>query len=95
MVFAITAFLTLREGNMKRKLNQVKTFFSKPYNILLVLFLIVLTYLVVFPLFSIVKDTFLVHSAEKSRVHQAVGSLTAYHWNRTFTSVTSVEIRHT
>ena len=66
MVFAITAFLTLREGNMKRKLNQVKTFFSKPYNILLVLFLIVLTYLVVFPLFSIVKDTFIVHSAEKS-----------------------------
>ena len=58
---------------MKRKLNQVKTFFSKPYNILLVLFLIVLTYLVVFPLFSIVKDTFIVHSAEKSRVHQAVG----------------------
>ena len=51
MVFAITAFLTLREGNMKRKLNQVKTFFSKPYNILLVLFLIVLTYLVVFQLF--------------------------------------------
>lgn len=67
MVFAITAFLTLREGKMKKKLNQVKTFFSKPYNILLVLFLIVLTYLVVFPLFSIVKDTFIVHSAEKSR----------------------------
>ena len=74
---------------MKRKLNQVKTFFSKPYNILLVLFLIVLTYLVVFPLFSIVKDTFIVHSAEKSRVHQAVGSLTAYHWNRTLASVYS------
>ena len=89
MVFAITAFLTLREGNMKKKLNQVKTFFSKPYNILLVLFLIVLTYLVVFPLFSIVKDTFIVHSAEKSRVHQAVGTWTAYHWNRTFASVYS------
>ena len=49
---------------MKKKLNQVKTFFSKPYNILLVLFLIVLTYLVVFPLFSIVKDTFIVQHSQ-------------------------------
>ena len=71
---------------MKQKLNKLKTFFSKPYNVLLVIFLIVLAYLVVLPLFSIVKDTFLVHSSEKSRVHQAVGTFTLYHWKRTFAS---------
>lgn len=74
---------------MKKKLNKIKTFFSKPYNVLLVFFLIVLTYLVVVPLFSIVKDTFIVHSSEKSRVHQAVGTFTTYHWNRTFVSAYS------
>ena len=71
---------------MKKKLNHLKTFFSKPYNVLLLIFLVVLAYLVVVPLFSIVKDTFVVHSAEKSRVHQAVGSFTLYHWNRLFAS---------
>lgn len=71
---------------MKQKLNQVKTFLSKPYNILLILLLITLAYLVVLPLFSIVQDTFIVHSSEKSRIGQAVGSFTMYHWNRAFNS---------
>lgn len=71
---------------MKQKLNQVKTFFSKPYNILLILLLLTLAYLVVLPLFSIIKDTFIVHSSEKSRIGQAVGSFTMYHWNRAFNS---------
>lgn len=71
---------------MKRKWNQIKTFFSKPYNVLLILFLIVLTYLVVFPLFSIIKDTFIVHTSEKTRVGQAVGTFTNYHWIRAFIS---------
>ena len=49
---------------MKKRWNRIKTFFSKPYNVLLVLFLVVLTFLVVIPLVSIVRDTFIVHSAE-------------------------------
>lgn len=71
---------------MKKRLNKIITFFSKPYNVLLIVFLILLTYLVVFPLFSIVKDTFIVHTSEKSRIGQAVGSFTIYHWNRAFHS---------
>ena len=71
---------------MKKRWNRIKTFFSKPYNVLLVLFLVVLTFLVVIPLVSIVRDTFIVHSAEKSRVHQAVGTFTTYHWKRLFAS---------
>ncbi len=71
---------------MKKRWNRIKTFFSKPYNVLLVLFIVVLGFLVVIPLFSIVKDTFIVHSSEKSRVHQAVGTFTTYHWKRLFLS---------
>ena len=71
---------------MKKRWNRIKTFFSKPYNVLLVLFVIVLSFLVVIPLISIVKDTFIVHSSEKARIHQAVGSFTTYHWKRLFAS---------
>ena len=71
---------------MKKRWNRIKTFFSKPYNVLLVLFIVVLGFLVVLPLFSIVRDTFIVHSSEKSRIHQAVGTFTTYHWNRLFLS---------
>ena len=71
---------------MKKRWNRIKTFFSKPYNVLLILFVIVLGFLVVIPLISIVKDTFIVHSSEKARVHQAVGTFTTYHWNRLFRS---------
>lgn len=71
---------------MKKTVNKIKTFFGKPYNVLLVFFVTALTYLVVLPLFSIVSDTFTVHSAEKARVGQAVGTFTAYHWIRTFFS---------
>ncbi len=71
---------------MKKRWNRIKTFFSKPYNVLLVLFLVILTFLVVFPLISIVRDTFIVHAQEKTRVHQAVGTFTTYHWIRAFAS---------
>ena len=71
---------------MKKKLNELKTFFSKPYNIMLLILMVVLTFLVVLPLLSIVKDTFIVHASEKSRIGQAVGSFTTYHWNRAFNS---------
>lgn len=59
---------------MKKTVNKIKTFFGKPYNVLLLFFVTALTYLVVLPLFSIVSDTFTVHSAEKARVGQAVGT---------------------
>lgn len=71
---------------MKKTLNKIKTFFSKPYNILLIVLMVTLTYLVILPLFSIVGDTFVVHASEKSRVGQPVGSFTLYHWIRAFAS---------
>ncbi|MBP5280739.1 MAG: iron ABC transporter permease, partial [Erysipelotrichaceae bacterium] len=52
----------------------------------MVLFIIILGFLVVIPLLSIIRDTFIVHPSEKSRVHQAVGTFTTYHWKRLFAS---------
>ena len=69
---------------MNKTWNKIQTFCSKPYNILLIVLLVTLTYLVILPLFSIVGDTFLVHASEKARIGQPVGSFTLYHWARAF-----------
>lgn len=45
----------------KSRLNKVKTFFSSPHNVLLVLFAIVLTFTTVSPMVAIVKDTISIH----------------------------------
>jgi iron(III) transport system permease protein len=63
----------------------VKRFFRKPENVILVSLLIILVYLVLLPLFSIVNDTFRVHSSELMRIKgAAAGDLTTYHWNNIF-----------
>lgn len=50
------------ERNKKAILfNQIKTYFSKPQNIILLLFGIVLTFTTVAPIIAIVKDTFQIH----------------------------------
>ena len=41
--------------------NKVVTFFSKPYNVILLLFGIVLTFTTVAPIVAIVQDTFKIH----------------------------------
>ena len=45
----------------KRKLNKVKTFFSSPHNVLLVLFGVVLTFSTISPMVAILKDTITIH----------------------------------
>ena len=42
-------------------MNKIKTFLSKPQNIILLLFGIVLTFTTVAPVVAIVKDTFAIH----------------------------------
>lgn len=72
--------------------NRIKNFLNKPYNIILIFFVIWLGYLVVIPLFSIIRDTFLVHTSEVSRVRQSVDTFTTYHWTRAFASSYSKSI---
>ncbi len=42
-------------------LNKIKTFFSKPYNVILLLFGIVVTVTTIAPIIAILKDTFTIH----------------------------------
>lgn len=46
---------------MKRKLNKIKTYFSKPQNFILLLFGITLSFTTIAPIVAIIKDTFKIH----------------------------------
>ncbi len=63
--------------------NSLKSYFRKPYNVILWVLVLLLGYLTVIPLVSIVMDTFTVHSSEVMRLQGAeAGDLTLYHWNK-------------
>lgn len=68
-------------------LNALKTYFSKPSNIILVIFVILLTITVVIPLVYLLYNTILVHQGESLRLHKAVGALTMDHWIGIFSEV--------
>ena len=53
---------TLRASKTTIVLNKVKTFFSKPHNVILLLLGIVLTFTTVAPIVAIVEDTFKIHA---------------------------------
>ena len=53
---------TLRASKTTIALNKVKTFFSKPHNVILLLLGIVLTFTTVAPIVAIVEDTFKIHA---------------------------------
>ena len=49
------------KSSTKVKINNIKTFFSKPHNVILVLMGIVLTITTVATIVAIVQDTFKIH----------------------------------
>jgi len=62
-----------------------KYLYRKPENVILVCLITILVYLILVPLFSIVNDTFRVHSSELMRIKGTVaGDFTTYHWNGIF-----------
>lgn len=65
-------------------LNFLKSYFSKPSNIILIIFAILLTLTVVIPLVFLLYNTVLVHQGEARRLGVAVGSLTLNHWYSIF-----------
>ena len=63
--------------------NKCSSYFKKPYHVILWLLVIVLGYLTVIPMFSIIMDTFTVHSSEVMRLKGSeVGDFTFYHWTK-------------
>lgn len=62
--------------------NSVKVFFSKPANTILVVFAVILIFLTLYPLLSLVTETFLVHSGEVRITKQERGDVTDFHWKK-------------
>lgn len=61
---------------------KVKTFFSKPANVILVVFFVALCFLTLYPLLLLVGETFLVHPREVRLAGAPVGSYTTYHFQK-------------
>lgn len=63
-------------------LNKIKTYFSKPSNIIVVAFTLVLTALVLVPLLYMLYNTVLIHQGEQSLGR--IGTITFAHWKDIF-----------
>ena len=65
--------------------NRFRTFIKKPHNVILVILVVALAYLTLFPLISLIKDTFIVHPSEIMSIKQSkVNDLTLFHWRKVF-----------
>ena len=70
---------TVSTGRSTIRLNRIKTYFSKPHNVILLIMGIVLTVTTVAPIVAIVQDTFKIHAGtidlerERRQVNDTVG----------------------
>lgn len=77
---------------IKKQLYRFYKFIKKPYNIILSVLLIVLGYLTLFPMLTMIKDTFIVHVSESMRLKQAAGSWTLNHWFKVLFDPSSLSV---
>ena len=77
---------------MKQFTYRVKRFFSKPYNIILSMMLVLLTFLTLVPLLSMVRDSFVVHAAETMRLKKPLDSFTLNHWFKVLFDANSINV---
>lgn len=69
----------------ERRINHVKTFLSKPENVMLLIFGAALTLLTLIPLLSILREMFIVHvGIEKTMTGLKTGDFTLWHWKKLF-----------
>ena len=64
----------------KKQLNNIKSYFTKPANVITLIFFVILAFTVCLPLFSLLRDSFIVHAGEVRDVGAKVGTFTLYHW---------------
>ncbi len=73
----------------KRCLNWLKNAFTNPYNLLVIVSVVVLSILVVWPLLQMVLTTFQLAPSEARRVKGTPGDWTLYYWQRILNSSVS------
>lgn len=65
--------------------NSLKSYFSKPQNIILLVLFGVLSFLTMVPLLSLIRDTLIVHPSELMSIPDAqVNDFTLFHWMKVF-----------
>ena len=70
----------IKQINSRKAMNNLRSYIKKPANIITVLFFVILLFTVCLPLFSLVRDSFIVHPGEVRDVGAKVNSFTPYHW---------------
>ncbi len=73
-------------GRAKRLLNVLKRFFLNPANVILVVFLLVLLFMIFYPLFTLIVSTFSVSSIQETAYGVMIGQSTGLWWERLFAS---------
>ena len=84
-----------RRSKIWRTANMVKQFFTNPMNILLLACLIVLGYLMLYPLVEIVDTSFSVARGEAKKLKLEVGAFTTFYWKRCFAEQVSETLFYT
>lgn len=76
-----------KDARKKRVKNKLKDFFTNPYNIIVLIAIILLTYLIVYPLVDMLATTFELAQRDLRNVPGGVtGQFTFYYWKRLFAS---------
>ncbi|MDY5931441.1 MAG: iron ABC transporter permease [Candidatus Ornithospirochaeta sp.] len=70
----------IKSKNMKKKANNLRSYLSKPANIITMIFFVLLLLTVCFPLLSLVRDSLIVHPGEVRDAGAKAGTYTLYHW---------------
>ena len=69
---------------LKKNLNTLKTYFSRPQNTITIIFLMILLTTVLFPLFGLLKESLIIHAGgEAARYGLKPGTVTPIHWHNT------------
>lgn len=72
---------------------KLKNFFGKPANLILLFFAVVLVFLTLYPLITLLKETFTVHIGKEARAAKEVaGSLSLYSYKKLLMSFDSADI---
>ena len=75
-----------RKVQMRRLMGRTRAYFSKPANIILMVFFVALCFLTLYPLLTMLTETVTVHSGREARAVRGLGlkpgSLTLYHFQR-------------
>ena len=74
--------------------NQIRFFLRKPHNVILISLAVLLSFLTLFPLISLIRDTMIVHPAEVMAIRGTpIGAITSFHWQKIlFDGETSMNI---